>query len=66
VFKNGIGLFSIFGIILYLYKSYKPKTHKEIDIKTHSDKHKILRELGFSLDSHEKKAKKCGRQAYFS
>ncbi|HAQ02543.1 TPA: NAD-dependent DNA ligase LigA [Candidatus Nomurabacteria bacterium] len=30
---------------------------KEINIKTHSDKHKLLRELGFSLDSHEKKAK---------
>ena len=31
--------------------------NKEIDIKTHSEKHKLLRELGFSLDSHEKKAK---------
>ena len=30
---------------------------KEIDIKTHSDKHKLLRDLGFLLDSHEKKAK---------
>jgi DNA ligase (NAD+) len=30
---------------------------KEIDIKTHSEKHKLLRELGFSLDPHEKKTK---------
>lgn len=30
---------------------------KEMDIKTHSQKHKILRELGFSLDPHEKKAR---------
>jgi DNA ligase (NAD+) len=30
---------------------------KKVEIKTHSDKHKILRDLGFSLDSHEKKAK---------
>jgi len=29
---------------------------KKVEIKTHSDKHKILRDLGFSLDSHEKKA----------
>lgn len=29
---------------------------KKLDIKTHSEKHKILRELGFSLDPHEKKA----------
>jgi DNA ligase (NAD+) len=30
---------------------------KKVDIKTHSEKHKILRELGFFLDPHEKKAK---------
>lgn len=30
---------------------------KKINIKTHSERHKLLRELGFSLDPHEKKAK---------
>ena len=29
---------------------------KKLEIKTHSEKHKILRELGFLLDPHEKKA----------
>lgn len=30
---------------------------KQIEIKTHSEKHKILRDLGFLLDPHEKKAR---------
>jgi DNA ligase (NAD+) len=40
------------------YDNGKTVPNKEmIDIKNHSDKHKILRELGFLMDSHEKKAK---------
>ncbi len=31
--------------------------NEKIKIENHSDKHKILRELGFTLDPHEKKAK---------